>query len=96
MPAMFKPTIYTLECATGETAVRRITWSSWTSKSATGTGTLWIDLCKPNCAYGKIVPVGKAMFVLGKVRDSGSLGYEPLYTSTVVWTLYGSFQDHTS
>jgi hypothetical protein len=36
-----------------------MTWSSWTTGSATGTGTYKLDTCSPNCAAGKIdsVPV---------------------------------------
>lgn len=29
-------------------------WTSWTASSATGTGTFWEKLCKPNCAEGNI------------------------------------------
>jgi hypothetical protein len=31
----------------------KLTWSSWTSATATATGVLYTDNCKPNCASGK-------------------------------------------
>jgi hypothetical protein len=96
MPAMFKPTIFTLECGDGNTVIRNITWSSWTSKSAKGSGNFWVNLCKPSCVYGKFVRDGVVTILLGKVRDSGSLGYEPLYTSTVVWVEIWTNQNPTS
>jgi hypothetical protein len=34
----------------------RMTWTSWTSTVATGTGDVWIDGCEPSCAAGKYTP----------------------------------------
>jgi hypothetical protein len=34
----------------------RIRWSKWTSARASGSGTLWINSCSPNCAAGSYVP----------------------------------------
>lgn len=48
-----RPSIFILSCATGELHVSRIRWTSWTSKSAHGLGTLNVDLCRPDCASGK-------------------------------------------
>jgi hypothetical protein len=36
----------------GSAYVRGITWSGWGSPTATGTGTMEIDDCNPNCAQG--------------------------------------------
>lgn len=36
----------------GSTLVNDIRWSNWGKATATGTGTLEIDDCKPNCARG--------------------------------------------
>ena len=34
----------------------RITWSSWTTTRAAGTGAVWLDDCKPDCAQGRFHP----------------------------------------
>jgi hypothetical protein len=31
-----------------------MTWAAWTSSDATGTGLLWLNLCQPDCAAGKL------------------------------------------
>lgn len=31
-----------------------MTWATWTGEAATGQGLLWLNLCQPNCAAGKI------------------------------------------
>ena len=36
----------------GSSYVKNLTWSGWGSATATGTGTLEIDNCNPNCAQG--------------------------------------------
>ena len=38
--------------ADGNRTVRGITWSGWGSATATGTGTMGINNCDPNCANG--------------------------------------------
>lgn len=30
-----------------------MSWSSWDASRAAGRGSLWLNLCKPNCAEGK-------------------------------------------
>lgn len=55
-PALFEP-----RCAHGcplsadSTAILSgMTWSTWTSQIATGSGTYNIDSCEPSCANGKV------------------------------------------
>ena len=31
-----------------------MSWATWTSKAATGQGQLWLNLCQPDCAAGKL------------------------------------------
>ena len=50
-----QPESITLTCADGGELIHSITWTSWTSKSASGTGIYSINLCNPNCAEGEIV-----------------------------------------
>jgi hypothetical protein len=39
--------------ADGSGAVSGLSWTSWGGQQATGTGTLQVDDCQPNCASGK-------------------------------------------
>ena len=39
--------------ADGSGAVSGLSWASWGGQQATGTGTLQVDDCQPNCASGK-------------------------------------------
>lgn len=48
-----KPASLTIACADANTLVDAIHWSSWTSTSATGTGTFTWNTCVPNCAASK-------------------------------------------
>jgi len=52
--AEYKPQSIILTCADGGWSIQAITWSSWTEHGAEGTGTWRENLCKPNCADGKI------------------------------------------
>ena len=52
--AEYKPESITLTCADGGWSIQAITWTTWTEKGAKGTGTWRENLCKPNCAEGKI------------------------------------------
>jgi hypothetical protein len=47
-----RPTTVFLTCADGGVSVTNITWSSWGTAAAVGTGTLNIKTCQPNCATG--------------------------------------------
>ena len=49
-----RPASIVQACADGGIGVERMIWSSWTASSATGRGTFWENLCKPNCATGTI------------------------------------------
>jgi hypothetical protein len=47
-----KPSTFVFTCdSTGY--LTKLKWSSWTSATATATGVLYTDNCKPNCASGK-------------------------------------------
>jgi hypothetical protein len=48
----FKPKQITLACADSGFVIRSITWSSWTTSSASGKGTARVNDCNPNCAAG--------------------------------------------
>ena len=50
--AKFKPINVIIACGDASLGAREMTWSSWTHKSALGTGTGQINDCKPDCAGG--------------------------------------------
>jgi hypothetical protein len=51
--AQVKPGSLTLACADGNNYLAHLSWSSWTSSSASGTGTQEVNDCVPYCAAGK-------------------------------------------
>lgn len=48
----YKPRRHVLSCADANSGLRRLTWSSWNSTSATGAGVYYWNDCKPDCAAG--------------------------------------------
>lgn len=58
-----------IACADANLGVERLTWSAWGPVAATGQGSLWLNLCQPNCAEGKngYYPV---KVTLSHVKDS--------------------------
>ena len=46
-----------LACADGNSFLSQLTWTSWTSSSATGSGFYTHNTCTPNCAEGTFVSV---------------------------------------
>ena len=47
-----KPSTIVLACADYNSLIQKITWTSWTRKLASGTGTLVQNDCLPDCAAG--------------------------------------------
>ncbi|GAA4388286.1 hypothetical protein [Tsukamurella soli] len=47
-----RPSRVTLLCGDGGAWVQDIDWLSWGSAGALGTGVLWTNVCRPNCASG--------------------------------------------
>jgi len=52
-PKSHKPDSIYFACADGNTGISDIHWSTWTPRSAQGTGTYFANDCKPYCAAGK-------------------------------------------
>jgi hypothetical protein len=50
----FEPQQVVIACADRGFIVTGITWSAWTKKAATGTGTGQINDCNPSCISGKV------------------------------------------
>jgi hypothetical protein len=51
--AKFEPTQVIIDCGDAGLIAKGLTWSTWTRKTADGTGTGVIEICKPDCASGK-------------------------------------------
>lgn len=50
--AKFKPINVIIACGDASLGAREMTWSSWTRKSALGTGTGQVNDCTPDCVHG--------------------------------------------
>jgi hypothetical protein len=57
--AKFKPINVIIACGDASLGAREMTWSSWTRKSALGTGTGQVNDCTPDCVHGttKMAPM---------------------------------------
>ena len=47
-----QPVDHLLSCADANSGLSKLTWSSWTNASATGTGMYYWNDCEPSCAAG--------------------------------------------
>lgn len=70
--ASVRPSTLILACGDGTISATDLTWSRWTSTSATGRGQLTIRQCSPSCAQGSVekyslnVVLSDAMSYAGK------------------------------
>jgi hypothetical protein len=53
--AKFKPQTVILACGDAGFIASQLTWSSWTRKRASGSGTGDLKICQPSCAEGPTV-----------------------------------------
>jgi hypothetical protein len=74
----FEPTAITVTCADAGWSLNDLAWSSWTSTSAIGTGTLVYNDCKPSCAAGHFHRVPGTRVVLTDPQPTAS--------GQLVWT----------
>lgn len=77
-----RPSSIVLACADDGLGVEKMAWTRWTSSAAIGRGTLWENLCKPDCADGTIgtYPVAIAL------SDVKSSSHGPWFSLlTVTW-----------
>jgi hypothetical protein len=66
----------------GSAFVSGLTWTGWGSEGATGSGTLKLDNCQPNCAQGKFTPY-VATITLSDLTSYGSAGLQGYADMTV-------------
>jgi hypothetical protein len=50
--AKFKPINVIIACGDASLGAREMTWTSWTHKTALGTGTGQVNDCDPDCVHG--------------------------------------------
>jgi hypothetical protein len=60
-----------------------ITWTTWTSKSASGTGIYSINLCNPNCAEGQRLEEPVEVVLSNAEQDSKKIVYKTLIFTTL-------------
>jgi hypothetical protein len=70
-----RPRNYIITCADAYTQLTKTHWTTWTSKSATGTTTFAMNLCKPYCAASKMTfyPHSAVSFTSPVATKHGSL-----------------------
>jgi hypothetical protein len=68
--AHFEPTGIRFACADNGEGLQDLTWTSWTSTSATAIGTVFYKDCRPNCAEGQVHTIpGVKVTLTSPVRD---------------------------
>jgi serine/threonine protein kinase len=70
--------------ADGSGAVAGLSWASWGGQQATGTGTLQVDDCQPNCASGKFTGYPATVTLSGLTRYGEDGSGLQAYSSIVV------------
>lgn len=73
-----KPTTITLTCADANTALNKLSWSSFGGATAKGKGTLVVNTCKPNCAAGKNVSYPVGIVATGSKKCTGASVYSKI------------------
>lgn len=61
---------FVLACADANAAIKATKWSSWTASRATGTTTLELNLCEPDCAASKLRAFPHSRVTLEKAKQT--------------------------
>jgi hypothetical protein len=64
----------------GTAILDKMTWSTWSTTEAVGTGTYKLDGCNPNCAAGPIYPVATVVTLSDPVKVCSSSGIRWFWT----------------
>ena len=67
--------------ADGSAYVKNLTWSGWGSATATGTGTLELDDCNPNCAQGTFTGTSPRHAIEPRRFGNGEQAYSVMVVS---------------
>lgn len=81
-----KPKEINLSCADANLMVTGLTWSKWTAKGATGSGSLVWNSCQPTCVAGKAEKY-PAKVTLGRVASGA--GANVFSGLTLTFTKHG-------
>ncbi|CAK7286221.1 hypothetical protein [Streptomyces misionensis] len=63
-----RPTDFILACGDGNSRLKNLHWTSWGPGGARGTGTNWVNDCKPYCAAGTFRPYPVEIRLSGGTR----------------------------
>lgn len=88
-PAVKRPSLIGLGCASFNGGIQDITWTSWGPNEAKGTGTLYEETCIPDCASGnEDTYPDSTVELFGPVTLHGSLVFADLLVGTTATPLY--------
>jgi hypothetical protein len=89
-----KPTTIVLTCADGGIRIEDITWRSWNSSEASGSGLLIENTCEPDCASGNYNKQS-AKVILGSVKSDskGTLVFSEISVETQNKQVSGAYLD---
>lgn len=69
------PASFTLACADANQSLARMKWSNWGAKTATATGVMRLNMCKPSCAKGKTISLPVRVAVNNLRKDEATQVY---------------------
>lgn len=70
----YKPKQIIFACGDGGVYFGNIKWSTWDNNGATGVGTLYNNVCEPNCAAGNVQKYTKVKLTLGDSASGPGFG----------------------
>jgi hypothetical protein len=79
-----KPSSYTVFCADGGVSYDKISWTSWTSQLASGTATLSVNTCTPDCAAGHFRSYPALLMLWDPTAVKGHQGEQAYTRMTVI------------
>ena len=79
----YKPDTFYTACADGYAGIRKIHWSSWGAKGATGSGYRFGNPCNPDCASDSVQDYEKVFLKLDTPIQMGKSVYLTVLHSTM-------------
>jgi len=86
MHAQTKPGSYILACADGNSGLARLTWASWGTSAAFGSGTYTFNDCVPSCVAGHSHSFPALVALWGAKPWPGHAGQQYFTMLTVIFT----------
>ena len=72
---MLKPATIYLACGSGNVSLTNISWSSWGSSEASGTGTYNVNDCVPYCASGHFASIPATVTMTNPTSAGGAVEF---------------------